>query len=148
MDATPVVQHGDFRFAMMICSELTNIRYRADLRGKVDALFVPEWNPDTDTFNALVESAALDIHAYIIQCNNRLYGDSRIRAPYKERYQRDLMRVKGGNHDYCITGEIDITALRQFQSSHRSPGKPFKPVPDGFALDMAYSRKESPKGDS
>ncbi|MDF3573411.1 Reverse transcriptase, partial [Enterobacter cloacae] len=41
----PVVQHGDFRFAMMICSELTNIRYRADLRGKVDALFVPEWNP-------------------------------------------------------------------------------------------------------
>ncbi|MEC5913914.1 reverse transcriptase domain-containing protein [Enterobacter hormaechei] len=144
----PVVQHGDFRFAMMICSELTNIRYRADLRGKVDALFVPEWNPDTDTFNALVESAALDIHAYIIQCNNRLYGDSRIRAPYKERYQRDLMRVKGGNHDYCITGEIDITALRQFQSSHRSPGKPFKPVPDGFALDMAYSRKESPKGDS
>ncbi|WP_163467459.1 reverse transcriptase domain-containing protein [Klebsiella michiganensis] len=143
----PVVQHGDFRFALMICSELTNIRYRADLRGKVDALFVPEWNPDTDTFNALVESAALDIHAYIIQCNNRLYGDSRIRAPYKERYQRDLMRVKGGNHDYCITGEIDITALRQFQSSHRSPGKPFKPVPDGFAQDMAYSRKALPKGD-
>ncbi|EPL6869621.1 MULTISPECIES: hypothetical protein [Enterobacterales] len=102
----------------------------------------------TDTFNALVESAALDIHAYIIQCNNRLYGDSRIRAPYKERYQRDLMRVKGGNHDYCITGEIDITALRQFQSSHRSPGKPFKPVPDGFAQDMAYSRKALPKGDS
>ncbi|HIE8745309.1 TPA: hypothetical protein ACXP1Q_004762 [Klebsiella quasipneumoniae subsp. similipneumoniae] len=90
----------------------------------------------------------LEIHAYIIQCNNRLYGDSRIRAPYKERYQRDLMRVKGGNHDYCITGEIDITALRRFQSSHRSPGKPFKPVPDGFAQDMAYSRKELPKGDS
>lgn len=144
----PVVQHGDFRFALMICSELTNIRYRADLRGKVDALFVPEWNPDTDTFNALVESAALDIHAYIIQCNNRIYGDSRIRAPYKERYQRDLLRVKGGNHDYCITGEIDITALRQFQSSHRSPSKPFKPVPDGFTQDMAHSRKELPKGDS
>ncbi|HBQ6159957.1 TPA: reverse transcriptase, partial [Klebsiella pneumoniae] len=144
----PIVQHGDFRFALMICSELTNIRYRADLRGKIDALFVPEWNPDTDTFNALVESAALDIHAYIIQCNNRLYGDSRIRAPYKERYQRDLMRVKGGNHDYCITGEIDVTTLRQFQSNHRSPGKPFKPVPDGFAQDMAHNRKELPKGDS
>lgn len=144
----PIVQHGDFRFALMICSELTNIRYRADLRGKIDALFVPEWNPDTDTFNALVESAALDIHAYIIQCNNRLYGDSRIRAPYKERYQRDLMRVKGGNHDYCITGEIDVTTLRQFQSNHRSPGKPFKPVSDGFAQDMAHNRKELPKGDS
>lgn len=26
---------------------------------------------DTETFNALVESAALDMHAYIIQCNGR-----------------------------------------------------------------------------
>lgn len=141
----PIIQHGDFRFSIMICSELTNIRYRADLRGKIDALFVPEWNSDTDTFNALVESAALDIHAYIIQCNNRSYGDSRIRAPYKDRWKRDILRVKGGNHDYCITGEIDIKALRQFQSSHRSPNSGFKPVPDGFNEDMAFDRKTQPK---
>lgn len=89
----------------------------------------------------------LDIHAYIIQCNNRLYGDSRIREPYKESYQRDLLRMKGGNHDYCITGEIDITALRQFKFSYRSPSKLFKPVPYRFAQDMAHSRKELPKGD-
>ncbi len=143
----PIIKHGDFRFALMICSELTNIRYRADLRGKVDALFVPEWNSDTDTFNSLVESAALDIHAYIIQCNNRTYGDSRIRTPSKDRWKRDLLRVKGGNHDYCITGEIDITALRQFQSSYRSPSTGFKPVPDGFNVDMAPDRKVLPKGE-
>lgn len=143
----PIIKHGDFRFALMICSELTNIRYRADLRGKVDALFVPEWNSDTDTFNSLVESAALDIHAYIIQCNNRTYGDSRIRTPSKDRWKRDLLRVKGGNHDYCITGEIDITALRQFQSSYRSPSTGFKPVPDGFNVDMASDRKVLPKGE-
>lgn len=142
----PIIKHGNFRFALMICSELTNIRYRGDMRGKVDALFVPEWNTDIDTFNALVESAALDIHAYIIQCNNRTYGDSRIRAPYKDRWKRDLLRVKGGNHDYCITGEIDILALRQFQSCHRSPNDGFKPVPDGFAADMSKDRKALPKG--
>src|SRR5690554_3587552 len=62
----------------MICSELTNIRYRGDLRGKVDALFVSEWNPDTDTFSSLIESSALDIHAFMIQSNNRTYGNSRI----------------------------------------------------------------------
>ena len=129
---------------MMVCSELTNIRYRAALRGKVDALFVPEWNQDTETFNALVESTALDIHAYIIQCNDRQYGDSRIRAPYKESWQRDILRVKGGVTDYCVIGEIDILALRQFQSSHLSPTKPFKPVPDGFKID--FSRKELPAG--
>lgn len=142
----PIIQHGDFHFSMLICSELTNIRYRAELRGKIDALFVPEWNSDTDTFNALVESAALDIHAYIIQCNNRRFGDSRIRAPYKDRWKRDLLRVKGGNHDYCVTGEIDVQALRRFQSSYRSPSAPFKPVPDGF--DIEPSRKILPAGEN
>ncbi|EOV7882078.1 TPA: hypothetical protein ACVQQ3_002461 [Yersinia enterocolitica] len=67
----PIIQHGNFRFSLLICSELTNISHYAALRGNVDALFVPEWNQDTETFNALVESAALDIHAYIIQCNDR-----------------------------------------------------------------------------
>jgi hypothetical protein len=141
----PLLQHGDLRFALLICSELTNISHRAALRGKVDALFVPEWNPDTETFNALVESAALDVHAYIVQCNDRQYGDSRIRAPFKESWQRDLLRVKGGITDYCVIGEIDVQALRQFQSSYRSPAKPFKPVPDGFEID--FGRKVLPTGE-
>ncbi len=143
--APPVIQHGEFRFALLVCSELTNISYRAALRGAVDALFVPEWNSDTETFNALVESAALDIHAYIIQCNDRKYGDSRIRAPYKDSWLRDVLRVKGGINDYCVTGEIDIQSLRQFQSSFRSPNGPFKPVPDGF--EMKYDRKMLPSGE-
>ena len=145
-DIPPIVQHGDFQFALLVCSELTNISYRAALRGKVDALFVPEWNQDTETFNALVESAALDMHAYIIQCNDRQYGDSRIRAPFKESWKRDVLRVKGGVTDYCVIGEIDVKALRQFQSSYRSPGITFKPVPDGF--EIAYSRKVLPKGEA
>ncbi|MAO52720.1 RNA-directed DNA polymerase [Marinobacter sp. UBA2678] len=140
----PIIRHGDFHFALLVCSELTNISYRAALRGKVDALFVPEWNQDTETFNALVESAALDIHAYIIQCNDRQYGDSRIRAPYKNSWKRDVLRVKGGVTDYCVIGEIDVKALRQFQSSHRSPAQPFKPVPDGFSIE--HSRKVLPAG--
>ena len=141
----PIVQHGDFRFALLVCSELTNISYLAALRGKVDALFVPEWNQDTETFNALVESAALDVHAYIIQCNDRQYGDSRIRAPFRDSWKRDVLRVKGGVTDYCVIGEIDIQALRQFQSSHRSPNKPFKPVPDGFEID--FDRRLLPLGE-
>ena len=141
----PILQHGDLRFALLICSELTNIGYRAALRGKVDALFVPEWNQDTETFNALVESAALDIHAYIVQCNDRQYGDSRIRAPAKDSWARDVLRVKGGVTDYCVIGEIDVQALRQFQSNHRSPAKPFKPVPDGFEID--FGRKVLPAGE-
>jgi hypothetical protein len=112
----------------------------------VDALFIPEWNPDTETFNALVESAALDMHAYIIQCNDRQYGDSHIRAPFKDSWKRDVLRVKGGVTDYCVIGEIDVQSLRQFQSGHRSPDKPFKPVPDGFNDAMDHNRKVLPAG--
>lgn len=142
----PVICHRGFRFAILVCSELTNISYRAALRGKVDALFVPEWNQDLESFNALVESATLDIHAYIIQCNNRQYGDSRIRAPYKNSWKRDIVRVKGGIEDYFVTGEINIQALRAFQSSHRSPDMPFKPVPDGF--EISYERRVLPSSES
>ena len=143
-----VIRHGDFFFALLVCSELTNISYRAALCGKIDALFVPEWNKDTETFNALVESAALDIHAYIIQCNDRQYGDSRIRAPYKESWKRDLVRLKGGVTDYFVIGEIDIMSLRKFQSSYRSPDGSFKPVPDGFDLKLAHERKVLPQGNN
>lgn len=41
--------------------------------------------------------------------------------------------------------EIDVQALRQLQSSHRSPAKLFKPVPDGFEID--FGRKVLPAGD-
>ena len=138
----PIICHGNFHFALLICSELTNLSYRSSLRGNIDALLVPEWNQDTESFNALVESAALDIHAFIIQCNDRQYGDSRIRAPFRDSWKRDIVRIKGGKNDYYVIGKIDIQTLRQFQSCHRSPDGPFKPVPDGF--EIAFSRKTVP----
>jgi hypothetical protein len=137
-----IVRHGNFQFAILICSELTNIDRRAKIRGKVDALIVPQWNKDIEGFSPLVESAANDLHAFIIQSNNRQYGDSRIRAPYKDIWKRDIVRLKGGIEDYFAIGEIDILSLRRFQSSYRSPNEPFKPVPDGFEMDS--SRKELP----
>lgn len=137
-----VVNHGDFFLAFLVCSELTNVYYRAALRGQIDALFVPEWNRDTTSFTSLVESTALDVHTYVVQCNDRQYGDSRIRAPMKHAWARDVVRVKGGIEDYLVTGEIDIDSLRRFQSGFRSPDEPFKPVPDGF--EMSPGRRALP----
>ncbi|MGY0610642.1 hypothetical protein [Luteimonas sp. A501] len=93
-----------------------------------------------------IKVAALGIHAYIIQCHDRQYGDSRIRAPHKDRWKRDVLCVKGGITDDCVMGETDILALRQFQSSHRSPSKPFKPVSNGFEIN--YDRKVLPAGEA
>ncbi|QYJ03323.1 RNA-directed DNA polymerase [Nocardioides panacisoli] len=130
----PVIAHGDFRFALLICSELTNIAHRASLRGRVDALLVPEWNQDLHTFGALVESAALDIHAFIAQANHREHGDARIRGPLRKEWKRDVVRVRGGTHDYVVVGEIDFLALRREQSKHIVLDGVFKPTPDGFEI--------------
>lgn len=56
------------------------------------------------------------------------------------------MRVSHGLIENRMIGGIDVQALRQFQSSYRSPGKPFKPVPDGFEID--FGRKVLPAGET
>ena len=133
-DPVPVIDHAGFRFSILICSELTNLQYRATLKGNIDALFVPEWNKDTATFSALVEAASYDINCFVVQANNRDYGDTRIRAPDKNSYERDEVKVKGGTNDSIIMGEIKISYLRRHQSRHSGTGEEFKPLPDGFEI--------------
>ena len=125
--------HCGFFFAPLICSDLTNISHRRDLRGEVDALFALEWNPDTRTFASLVESTANDLHAFVVQANNRKYGDSRIRAPASQDYARDVVQVKGGVSDYYVLGEIDYVQLRAEQR-RRVKDPQFKPVPIGYVM--------------
>lgn len=125
--------HRGFYFSLLICSDLTNISHRNDLRGEVDALFALEWNPDTKTFAPLVESTANDLHAFVIQANNRKYGDSRIRAPARQDYSRDVVQVKGGVSDYYVLGEIDYQQLR-LEQRRKVKDSQFKPVPIGYKM--------------
>tara|TARA_R110001583_G_scaffold195536_1_gene375634 strand:- start:9693 stop:10835 length:1143 start_codon:yes stop_codon:yes gene_type:complete len=141
----PVYIHNDVHFGVMVCSEISNSKERVRFQGGVDALMVLAWNQDLDTFASLIESAALDVHAFTILVNNRKYGDSRVRAPAKEQYRRDLARIRGGENDFCVVVKLDIDGLRAFQSrAKRWPDKsdPFKPVPEGFTI--RGSRKRLP----
>lgn len=141
----PIIRHGGFHFGVLICSELTNIDLRQPFRGRVDALFVPEWNKDINSFISLVEASALDIHCFVVQVNNRTYGDCRIRAPYREPFKRDVTRVMGGETDYFVVGKIDINGLRAFQSNFRSPSEGlYKPMPDGFEIDPSRRVRPAP----
>ena len=79
----------------------------------------------------------MDVHAYTILVNNRKYGDSRVRAPSKQSFKRDMARLRGGENDFCVTVELDIEKLRRFQSRKKrwpQESDPFKPVPEGFRL--------------
>jgi hypothetical protein len=131
----PVFVHGDFRFGVVLCSELSDTEIHHHFRGHVDALFCLEWNQDVETFSSLVQATAQTIHAFVVQVNNRKYGDSRLRAPAKPKYNRDLVRVKGGDHDYYVVGKLPVKDLRDFQrKAHSNLGDdaPFKPLPSGY----------------
>lgn len=142
--AKPTVYlHGQFCFSVLICSDLTNISHRHLLRGQIDALFALEWNSDTKTFSPLVEATANDLHAYVVQVNNRIYGDSRIRSPAKVDYSRDVVQVKGGSSDYYVIGEIDYLTLRSEQR-RTTENSTYKPVPIGFR--MSDRRKSDTAG--
>ncbi|UJR86233.1 reverse transcriptase domain-containing protein [Sandaracinus amylolyticus] len=139
--ARPVYEHGDVAFGVLICSDLASIKNRARFQGSVDALFIPEWNPDVNTFNALVESSAHDLHAFIVQANNREYGDSRIRAPFREEFRRDVVRIKGGVHDFFVTAEMNIRRLREAQTTVAPDSRSeFKPFPTGFKASRRRRR--------
>ncbi|WP_158135735.1 RNA-directed DNA polymerase [Photobacterium damselae] len=141
----PVYIHNDFHFGLMVCSELQNSKERIKFQGCVDALIVLSWNQDLETFSSLIESTALDVHAYTVLVNNRKYGDSRIRVPAKQSFSRDLARVRGGENDFVVAATLDIEKLRAFQSrALRWPSEndPFKPVPEGFKALL--SRKVLP----
>jgi hypothetical protein len=134
----PVYVHGKLFFGILLCSDLTNITNRRYFQGAVDALFVLEWNPDIGTFSFLIEATAHDIHAFVVQINNRMYGDSRIRGPYREEHKRDLVRVKGGTSDYYVLSAVDFFQLRQFHRHGPKGGDAaFKPLPIGFKISRS-----------
>ncbi len=135
-DLKYILQHGNFFFSGLICNELLNLDYRQHLRGKIDALFVVEWNKDIDMYDPIISSTSNDLHCFMIQVNNREYGDTRLRGPYKESFERDKVRVGGGELDYFIVATVEILALREFQRYHRSPAKPFKPTSTGFQISQ------------
>ena len=135
-----VYNHGGFYFGVALCSELSNAELHHHYRAKVDAVFIPQWNQDVGTFGSLIEASAYSVHAYMIQVNNRKYGDSRIRVPAKERYEQDIVRLMGGEHDYYVIGNLDIESLREFQRDKHSKSKKFKPTPSGFDRTVGKER--------
>jgi len=142
----PVYMHNGLSFGVLVCSELQNVKHRLGFQGNVDCMMVLSWNQDLETFSALVESASLDVHAYVALVNNRMYGDSRVRMPAKENYGRDLCRVRGGKNEHVVVVELNIEGLRAFQSRAKrwpSEDDPYKPVPEGFKISGDRKTKPS-----
>ena len=138
-----VIVHGAFAFSTLICSELMDIFNRSRLQGLIDALFVLAWNKDLGSFGSVIESSALDLHAFIVQSNNNEYGDSRIRSPEKDSWRRDVLRIRGGLGVYSIIDQLDVPALREFQQ-HRDAKVYFAEQSKDDPLEYKNKRRFKP----
>lgn len=107
----------NFSFSTILCFEFTDICSRAALKGKIDALFVPQLNRDTNYFSSIVSATSRDLHCFIIQTNTSIYGDSRITGPFKTEL-KNILQIKGGTNDVVIIGEVDVQRLRDRQKNY------------------------------
>ena len=137
-----IIDHNNIFFSGLICNDLLNIDNRQPLRGMIDILFVVEWNKDTDMYNHIVSATSNDLHCFIAQVNNRHYGDTRLRGPYKDNFNRDVARIQGGILDYFVVAEVKSKELREFQRDFRAGEKTFKPFPTGFKMSDERRKKD------
>jgi hypothetical protein len=129
-------------FAIYNCYELASIEDRCLFKGKVDFIVCTEFNRDVHYFSNIVESAARDLHCYVIQVNGSQYGDSRVVSPSKSEKMNPL-RIKGGDNLTFLTMNLNLKALREHQRKGYGLQKDsldFKPTPPGFNLEDVKAR--------
>ena len=117
-----VICSNGIRYSTILCFEFTDIYSRASLKSKVDALFVPQLNKDTNYFSSIVESTSRDLHCLIVQANTSKYGDSRVTGPY-DTIHKNVVQIKGGVNDVVIIGELEFEQIRNarqlYEANHK-----------------------------
>lgn len=117
-----VVHAGRLRYSTVLCYEFTDICSRSALKSRVDALFVPQLNKDTNYFSSIVEATSRDLYCFIIQANTSKYGDSRITGPY-DTIHKNVVQVKGGINDVVIIGKLELEAVKKARARYETHRK-------------------------
>jgi hypothetical protein len=113
--------------SVLICSELIESRRVADLLGRVDVVLCPSWNPDTSSYDHLIQSAGFQLHSIIAISNNGHYSDCRAWAPRAERWERDLCRLIERDVDDVVHVDIPLASLVAFHAGKKDDG--WRPLP-------------------
>lgn len=137
-------------FSTYYCYELADVFHRYAMNGRIDVMFAPVWNKDTNFYNNIIEVTTRDMHIYVVHVNTSQYGQSRITRPTKTE-RRDKAKIMGGTVEgYPVTlsvSDIDIKSLRHFQTmtfaaqkSLANETKTFKPTPPDFPIEDVRKR--------
>ncbi len=122
-------------FAVYNCYELASLEDRCLFKGMVDFIVCSEFNKDVNYFSSIVESAARDLHCYVIQVNSAQFGDSRVVSPSKTEKLNPL-RIKGGDNQTFLTMRLPLQQLRSHQLKRyglQKESTEYKPTPPDFA---------------
>lgn len=112
------VIHADYvNYTTFLCYELTDIAQRALYKDKVDCVFVPVMNRDTEYFDNIINSYSRDIFSYIIQSNSTIYRGSAIYAPF-DTNNKIIANGKGGENNRLIVDRIQIKELNKYKKTY------------------------------
>lgn len=111
------VKYGNLSYVTMTCYEVTNIHDRCAMANKINCLYMPVYNKDTNYFSAIINSFSRDISCFIAQSNSNNLGDTCIRQPTSS-ICADIIKAKGGVNNYIIVGEINTSKLIKDNNSY------------------------------
>jgi hypothetical protein len=117
------------RLSVLICSELIESRRVADLLGRAEVILCPSWNPDTSSYDHLIQSTGLQLHAIIAIANNGHYSDCRIWAPLRTRWKRDICRLIERDVNEIVYAYIPLGSLERFHSPGAQDSQDWRPLP-------------------
>ena len=112
-----VIHTNYLNYTTFLCYELTDIVQRALYKDKVDCVFVPVMNRDTEYFDNIINSYSRDIFSYIIQSNSTIYRGSAICAPF-DTNNKIIATGKGGENNRLIVDKIHIKALHKYKITY------------------------------
>lgn len=130
-----VINNKGIDYGIFLCYEFTDIIARGLYKDKVDILFTPEHNRDTSYFSNIIETTSRDLHAFIVQANTSIYGDSRITGPFG-RNDRNVLQIKGGDHDDIIIGTIQLGKVKKHQQDEK------KELDDTIQQYLNYNKEQ------
>lgn len=132
--------------SVLICSELIEAGRVADLLGRVDVVLCPAWNPDTASYDHLIQSVGLQLHSIIAIANNGHYSDCRTWAPRTERWERELCRLIERDVDDVVYVDIPLASLVAFHAGIKQAKDQYARLSDALKrADLGAARKELQK---
>ncbi|MFX1536598.1 MAG: carbon-nitrogen hydrolase family protein [Promethearchaeota archaeon] len=117
---------GDF--SVLICFDLTDIGLLAELRGKIDFIVVPTYNPAVGTFENIQKAISYLNYCFIIIVNSAEFGKTQVVGPLKGQENIVVGFLEEHKEELLII-DLPISELR---NAKVGKSKKFQSEPAGF----------------